>query len=135
MELTSDILDHKLDETVEGVDLKELIFEMFSYMYKNKGIGLAANQIGDLNRVFVMHAGKVRQEFINPIITKRYGGKVKSLEGCLSFPNQKVTVMRDKQIIISGFNQYWKPVKLKLKGVSAICAQHELDHLNGTTII
>jgi len=117
-----------------GDDVSRLVSDMWSTMYENKGIGLAANQVGSPYRVFVMHANGLKQEFINPVITKRYGGKISNKEGCLSFPGMLVSVVRDKQIVIEGFDSDWRPIKRKLKGLAACCAQHELDHLNGVTI-
>lgn len=124
-------------EPVEQDELprvKELIPLMFETMYLNKGAGLAAPQVRVLKRVIVMHANGFKQAIINPVITKRYGGRATALEGCLSFPGVKVRVTRSKQVIIEGFDQDWNPIKRKLKGLAARCAQHEIDHLDGITI-
>ena len=130
----SPILSQVAIEIPKGEPVGVLVDMMFAIMYQKKGIGLAANQVGRLQRVFVMHANGLKQEFINPVIVKRYGGKVTGNEGCLSFPSLKALMVRDKQIIIEGFDKNWKPVRRKLKGLAAICAQHEFDHLNGKTI-
>jgi peptide deformylase len=135
MQINDSVLKDNLRKVPEGTDVTQLVSDMFDFMYKNKGIGLAANQVGNSSRVFVMDAGCFKQEFINPVITKRYGGSVRSEEGCLSFPNRKKTMFRNRQIIIEGFDKDWNPVKRKLKGIASICAQHELDHLNGKTIL
>jgi len=115
-----------------GVTL--LIIEMWELMYRHRGIGLAANQVGELQRVIVLHVGSFKQAIINPIITRQYGGKATSKEGCLSYPALCVPMVRDRQIIVEGFDQNWKPIKRKLKGLAAYCVQHEIDHLNGITI-
>ena len=117
----------------EGLD--KLISDMWEAMYANKGVGLAAPQVGEPVRVIVMHAEGLKQEFINPVIIKAYGGKGISREGCLSFPGKIVPMSRFKRIIIEGFDANWKPVRRKLKGKAAYCAQHEVDHLNGITIV
>lgn len=121
-------------EIPKGESIHFLIGMMWDLMYRNKGIGLAANQIGELKRVIVIHANGFKQELINPVITKRYGGKVMNKEGCLSYPLLQVKVSRYKQVIIEGFDRDWRPIKRKLKGLAAYCAQHEVDHLDGITI-
>ena len=126
-----------VDSVFENEDCSDLVDAMFHIMYTKGGIGLAANQIGQPKRIIVMHAKGFKQEFINPVITKFYGGKATSKEGCLSVPGSiasKVNMIRYKQVIIEGFDKNWKPVKRKLKGLAAFCAQHEVDHLNGITI-
>ena len=115
--------------------LKQLIADMWESMRGYRGQGLAACQIGVLKRVIVINSNGFRQAFINPRITKRYGGKITSKEGCLSFPGKQVLIVRFKQVIIEGFDEEWEPVTRKLKGQSAICAQHEVDHLDGITLV
>ncbi len=115
-------------------DVTELIDDMWVIMYHNKGIGLAANQIGVLKRVIVIHCETFRQSFINPVITRRYGGKGLSREGCLSYPGIRVGVFRYKNIVVEGADENGAHIKRKLKGHSAYCVQHEIDHLNGVTI-
>ncbi|MCP4342921.1 MAG: peptide deformylase [Desulfobulbaceae bacterium] len=115
-------------------DVKELIADMWDVMYLHKGIGLAANQIGVLKRVIVIHCETFRQAFINPVITRRYGGKGLSREGCLSYPGIRVGVFRYKNIVVEGTDEKGAHIKRKLKGHSAYCVQHEIDHLNGVTI-
>lgn len=123
------------EEVATGANVRELIDSMWDLMYSSKGIGLAANQVGVLSRVIVVHANGFKQEFINPVITKRRGGSALVSEGCLSFPGVKTKMLRSRHIIVEGFDRDWKPVKRKLKGLAAYCVQHEIDHLNGKTII
>lgn len=123
------------EEVPEGANVRELIDSLWAVMYASKGIGLAANQVGVLDRVIVVHANGFKQEFINPVITKKYGGQLLSKEGCLSFPGVETKMLRNRHVIVEGFDRDWKPVKRKLKGLAAYCAQHEIDHLNGKTII
>ena len=107
---------------------------MWATMYRHKGIGLAAPQLGESTRVIVVDAGGLKTVIINPVITARKLGKVRSKEGCLSYPGKLVTVQRDKMIVVEGFDEDWQPVKFKLRGIAAMCVQHEIDHLNGVTI-
>lgn len=115
-------------------DISSLLDEMAEIMYSNNGIGLAANQVGLLARVIVMHAGKHKIELINPVIVRRSGKRSGRIEGCLSYPGKKAVVMRHPRITIKGLDRGWKEVSYNLKGIEAICAQHEVDHLNGVTI-
>ena len=121
-------------EIPQGEDVRLLVNALWTNMTMHRGIGLAANQIGIPQRAIVVHAGPFRQEFINPVITRCYGGASTSREGCLSFPGLSVPVVRSKQIVVEGFDVNWKPIKRKLKGLAARCVQHEVDHLNGVTI-
>lgn len=118
-----------------GENVTALIGLMWSIMTDKRGAGLAANQLGETKRVIVVHANGFRQAFINPVIVKAYGGRTLNREGCLSYPGAVVKVLRHKQIIVEGFDQNWKPVRRKLKGLAAYCVQHEVDHLNGVTIV
>ena len=116
-----------------GENVNPLICVMWSIIERG-GIGLAANQVGELKRVIVVDTNGYRQAFINPVITKRYGGRVTSREDCLSFPGKTAKKIRYKRIIVEGFTPDWEPITRKLKGIAAICVQHEVDHLNGVTI-
>ncbi len=125
---TAILVEHGTNET-------KLLDAMWALMYSSKGAGLAANQVGILKRVIVVHAKGFKQEFINPVITKRYGGKTMSREGCLSYPGLEMRISRYKNIVVEGFDGNWNPIKRKLKGLAAYCVQHEIDHLNGKTIV
>jgi len=131
----SDPALHTICENIPtDYDVDSLLDTMWETMYGQKGIGLAAPQIGQTKRAIVMHVKGLKLELINPIITKMYGGKTTSKEGCLSFPGKQVSMLRYKQVVIEGYDRNWKPIKRKLKGLAAMCAQHEVDHLNGVTI-
>lgn len=124
----------------QNEDITELYRAMFDLMIVNKGIGLAAPQVGISKRLIVFRLGSIPYTIINPTITRHKLGKMKSMEGCLSFPEtipkgKQVKILRDKQIVVEGFNQYWKPIKLKLRNLDSCVIQHEIDHLNGITII
>jgi len=129
------ILSQVCEPVPHREDISELLSAMWDVMYKNKGIGLAAPQIGENARVMVMDIKSLKIGLINPVITERKLGMVRSTEGCLSFPGKKVTVMRSKMIKVEGFSPFWTPIKLKLRGLAAMCVQHEIDHLNGINIV
>ena len=116
-------------------DISSLIDEMFELMDKSKGIGLAANQVGLDIRVIVVDVKGYRTEIINPVITRK-SRKIKlSTEGCLSFPNKTAKIKRDDSVTVVGFDRNWNPIKKNCKGLLSYCIQHEIDHLDGVTII
>ena len=143
LKLTHKVLYQVAEPVPQDEDTTELYRAMFDLMIASKGIGLSAPQIGIPKRLIIFISGSCNIPYIiiNPIITKRKLGKMRSMEGCLSFPQtlgkqgKLVKMSRDKQIVVEGFNQYWKPVKFKLRGLDSCVVQHEIDHLNGITII
>ena len=128
----------KLSSNAEGVthgeDLKPFIRNMFQTVEHWEGLGLAANQVGSLDRVIVINTRNMQQAIINPVITKKYSHTGKNKEGCLSYPNLFISRRRTIRIIVEGYDENWKPVKLKLKKLESFVVQHEIDHLNGITI-
>jgi peptide deformylase len=108
--------------------------EMLELMRDSNAIGLAGNQIGLLRRVFVMRTADGR-EFgcFNPWIMLGDNDKVEGAEGCLSFPNLWLKVLRHNKITASYLDNTGKSRIIELEGLDARCFQHELDHLNGVT--
>nr|WP_227754288.1 peptide deformylase [Stagnihabitans tardus] len=110
--------------------------DMLETMYAAKGRGLAAPQVGVLSRLFVMDetwktGEKTPEIFLNPEIIWTSPETAPSTEGCLSIPGQEVTVIRAKSIILRWTMPDGAIAAQKLTGFRAICAQHEIDHLNG----
>ncbi|MBI1170794.1 peptide deformylase [bacterium] len=113
-----------------------LASDMLETMYAAQGRGLAAPQVGVLARVFVMDAswktGTAQPEtFLNPEILWRSDAVVPSTEGCLSIPGLLLEVPRAAEIILRWLMLDGTVAAQKLTGFRAICAQHEIDHLNG----
>ncbi len=121
-------------EVAPWEDVSQLVSDMKETMIKSKGIGLAANQVGVLKRVIVMATKNYTGAIINPVITNHTDTVKTSSEGCLSVPNKQAKVKRHYKITVEGFDENWNPLTLHLKQLSAYCAQHEIDHLNGITI-
>jgi len=121
-------------------DLKKIIAEMLDLMYRDKGIGLAANQVDLPYRLFVMNTesdpkAKDREfVFINPVISKRRG-TVENEEGCLSFPDIYAPVKRSEKIVLSAYDLSGKEVCFEFNGLFARAAQHEADHLDGVLFV
>jgi len=100
-------------------------------MRKNNGMGLAAPQVGNNVRLFVMR--DKRDEFIcmNPFITAHAKSFDTDIEGCLSFPGIYVPIKRYSAVVVGYYDIHGKLVEETLEGKWGRCFQHELDHLNG----
>ncbi|MBM4343001.1 MAG: peptide deformylase [Deltaproteobacteria bacterium] len=126
--------------TAFDADLHKLLDDMGQTMATAEGIGLAANQVGDLRRLFLMDVhidDNTRTgllEIVNPrIVAKR--GEVRFEEGCLSFPGVFEFVVRANEIELHYQDRTGAAHKIICRGMVAICAQHEYDHLEGVTFI
>ncbi|HSR32114.1 MAG TPA: peptide deformylase [Anaerolineae bacterium] len=112
--------------------------QMLETMRKADGVGLAAPQVGVLQRFFVAELPEdeennhPRETYIlfNPEIVKGKGEQV-GYEGCLSIPGYIGEVARQEEITVKGLNERGKPVRLKVEGYLARVFQHEIDHLDG----
>ena len=114
--------------------IRELLDEMCLVMLNDKGIGLAANQVGlDISMVVVALEDKLFK-LVNPCIVKKEG-TMSILEGCLSFPGLELEVKRSKKVWVSALNEKGEPLDIEADGVLAIIFQHEIDHVNGITFI
>jgi peptide deformylase len=118
------------------MDPKELEKQMLDFMFANKAIGLAANQVGIQTRVFVIgHSSspETAQAFFNPIVVKHTDDTYDMEEGCLSFPGIYVKIKRPKKIQVSYQNSEGETKTEILEDLNAKCFLHELDHLEGIT--
>lgn len=123
-----------------GPKLHHLLDEMAKTMYAADGIGLAAPQVGESLRVFVIDLGPAEDrqaklyEFINPTL-KDGEGTISFEEGCLSVPGVTEEVNRNEQITVSYQDRTGKKTEMKAEGLLAVAIQHENDHLNGVLFI
>ncbi len=120
-------------------EIHNLIDEMIKIMYAAPGIGLAANQVGELKRVIVFERfpGEEKRNpevLINPEIIMSEG-KVASEESCLSVIDFAAEVAREARVKVRGVDRHGKPVEIETEDLKAICLQHEIDHLNGILFI
>lgn len=115
-------------------DIQKLIDNMAKLMYKNKGIGLAAPQVGMLKRVVIANVGEGLVSLVNPKILWRQG-KDTMVEGCLSIPGINLEIKRSQEVIVEGLNKEGEKVQLGAVGLLARVLQHEIDHLDGILII
>ena len=115
-----------------------IIDNMIKNMYEANGIGLAANQLGYVQRIFVMDVSNERnkpQVFINPVIEKRAKEKLTEEEGCLSCPGKFIDVKRSTYVGLKWFCRHGKEQYKTFYRLPARIVQHEMDHLNGKLII
>ncbi len=126
-------------KTVRAVDetLIKLAEDMFETMHNASGIGLAANQVGVLQRMVVIditgtEEGKDMKPLvlINPEVIHE-DGEVTLEEGCLSLPDLRDEVERPEKITVRFLDLELKPQEMTVDGLLARVFQHEIDHLNG----
>ena len=115
-------------------DLRRLIDDMFETMYAAKGIGLAAPQVGRLERVAVVDVNDNPFVIINPVIVHREGAIVGE-EGCLSIPEVYGDVERAEHVIVRALDRQGKEIQVEGTELLARCLQHEIDHLHGKLFI
>lgn len=132
------VLSTKAEEVHRITDADhKLVRDMIDTMFAEEGVGLAANQVGILKRIFVASADQVRgKELVcfNPRIV-RTEGRTKEFEGCLSVPEFYEPVKRFKTVWIRAMTLDGKEIDLKGEGLLSRIFQHEIDHLNGILFI
>ncbi len=117
-----------------GPSERILIKALWVAMYENKGVGLAAPQVGISQQIFVADAGDGPIAIINPKILKK-SGSAKMEEGCLSIPGINLKVRRAQEIIVQYIDENNQKVERKLTELLARVFLHEYDHLQGKLII
>lgn len=127
---------HKISKKIQA-----LIRDLLDTLYSQNGVGLAAPQIGENLRVFVIDVSQNDEPlnpiiFINPKIIKK-SGAVNSNEGCLSFPKVYTDVRRYKDVTVKAIDQKGKPFTIEATDgtLFARAIQHEFDHLDGVLFI
>jgi peptide deformylase len=128
-------------ETVKDVDdsIRKLLDDMAETMYAAPGVGLAAPQVGVPLRAIVVDAsprveGEHLIKLVNPVVTFEEG-KAVCEEGCLSVPGYSENVTRAAKVVVEGYDEHGKPVKIETDTFLATVLQHEIDHLNGVLFI
>jgi peptide deformylase len=132
--------------------IRTLLDDMAETMFAAPGVGLAAVQVGVAERVLVTavpvrdgvaeeqegdEAAGVKAfltELVNPAIVER-DGEICWNEGCLSVPELVVEVGRSQRVVIEALDRLGKPFRFEARGFYAVVFQHEIDHLDGRTLI
>jgi len=122
---------------VESFDesLVRLTQDMLATMRDNEGVGLAANQLGRLKRVFVAAIEDEEYVIVNPVLTDWSETTESVPEGCLSIPGILVDVERPTGVTVSGLDVSGKPLQISASDLLARVLQHEVDHLDGVLIL
>jgi peptide deformylase len=117
-------------------DLADLAERMTELMADAQGVGLAATQVGLLQRLFVFeHDEDGPHAVVNPRIVDRSGETEVDSEGCLSLEGIRVPVERSVKVTLEGLDTKGEKLELVLEGMNARVVQHELDHLDGVLIL
>ncbi len=116
-------------------EIRRLIDDMFETMYAASGIGLAAPQVGRLERVCVVDVEGAIYAMVNPEVVKTEGPKEKAEEGCLSIPDVYGDVERPSHVTVRALDRDGKPFEVTADGLLGRCFQHEIDHLHGRLFI
>ena len=122
-----------------GVELENLVEDMFETMADARGVGLAAPQVGVSKRLFVMDTpveggGSERHVLINPEIIHIEGEQTGD-EGCLSFPGLYQVVKREMRVIARAQNVKGEEFELDVSELAARCILHETDHCDGIVFL
>lgn len=115
--------------------LQALVADLYETMRAYQGVGLAANQVGVAQRVFVVDVPRgdgsnERFAVVNPVLSEKKG-KQRDEEGCLSMPGINEEVERALAVRLRGFDEHGEPIDRVVEGFLARAVQHEADHLNG----
>ncbi len=134
-------------EAVGEVDdtITRQLHKMLETMYANKGVGLAANQVGLLNRVLVMDVHQTKEGrgtpiyMINPEIIWQADECSVYQEGCLSIPQQYADIQRPASVRVKYIDEHGQQQEMLTNAEEDLllnhCVQHEIDHLNGRLFV
>jgi peptide deformylase len=139
------ILKKEAVDLPEGSDLTQLIQDMYATMDHTNGVGLAAPQINQGVRLFVIDSTLmldedeeekgIRRVFINPILLDEYGDSFGFEEGCLSIPDVRAEIIRPEKLTLEYYDENWNLKEEEFSGMTARVIQHEYDHLEGILFV
>jgi peptide deformylase len=132
-------------------EFRQYLLNMAEMMYESSGVGLAANQVGQLKRFFIADwdqvsgnrrgkrlkdpSHRITRVFINPQILEFSKEDEEYYEGCLSLPQLEADVYRPVRIKVRYRNEHWEETEEWLEGFPARIFQHETDHLDGILFV
>lgn len=135
--LPDPVLRHKA-RRVSKIDssIQKLVEDMIDTMRNANGVGLAANQVGVLQRVVVIEIPEESEVrvLINPEVIRRQGERVVE-EGCLSIPGYRGELTRSLKVRARALDIDGNAVRINAEGLLAQALEHEVDHINGTLYI
>jgi peptide deformylase len=120
--------------------VRTLMQDMLDSMYGSQGVGLAANQIGVLQRVLVMDVAPKDEppqpmKMANPEIIAKSEETAVNQEGCLSLPDHYADVERPARVTVRYLDENNEQKTIDAEGWLAVCVQHEIDHLDGVLFV
>ena len=134
-----------LTQACEDIDprdpsVKDLARKMAATMYASNGVGLAAPQVGVNKRIIVVDCDQENGSqqpivLLNPKIIKASGEEVVDEEGCLSVPGISVPVRRPEYVVVEYTDLAGQDWIIEGDGLLGRCLQHEIDHLDGITLM
>lgn len=131
---------HTVARPVAIVDerIRTLAADLLETMYAESGVGLAATQVDVHERVIVMDTSDSRDRplvLVNPEIVWASDERAVAEEGCLSVPQVYDKVERHARVKVRALDRDGQPFELDAEGLSAVCVQHEMDHLRGKVFV
>jgi peptide deformylase len=123
------------DVTEFDRSLRKLARRMIRTMHDAPGVGLAAPQVGVLQRLLVYDVDDDPQVLVNPVLDDFSEETEEVDEGCLSVPGVTMPVVRPVSLRVRGFNASGEPLDFRAEGFAARVIQHENDHLDGVLIV
>jgi len=131
---------HTVAKPVSAVDdrIRRLVDDMLETMYAAEGVGLAATQVDVHERVIVMDTSEGHDHprvLINPEIVSASEEMMLGDEGCLSVPQIYDKVPRHARVTVKAIGRDGQPYQFDAEGLTAVCVQHEMDHLLGKVFV
>jgi peptide deformylase len=131
---------HTVAKPVAAVDdrIRQLVDDMIETMHAAEGVGLAATQVDVHERLIVMDTSDTHDQprvLINPEITWASDELLVNEEGCLSVPTIYDKVQRHARVRVRALGRDGQPYEFDADGLTAVCVQHELDHLLGKVFV
>jgi peptide deformylase len=131
---------HTVARPVAAVDerIRRLAADLIETMYDSQGVGLAATQVDVHERLIVMDTSENHDQplvLINPEIVAASDEMAVNEEGCLSVPQIYDRVERHARVTVRALDRDGQPFELEAEGLSAVCVQHEMDHLMGKVFV
>lgn len=131
------VLESSCRKVKDPTSHEELITHMRKIMYDRDGVGLAAPQVGETLALFILRTDfeeRKDEVFMNPKIHSVRDREILE-EGCLSFPNIRVDIERGTRVEFQAITPQGEKVERTMTGIQAQCVQHEMDHLQGETLV
>ena len=119
-------------------EIRALADDMIQVMYESDGVGLAATQVDRHIRLIVMDTSETHDQprvLINPELVESSDDWVLGEEGCLSVPQVYEKVERHARVRVKALDRDGKPYEFEAEGLTAVCVQHEMDHLMGKVFV